>query len=131
MTPSNGVAVITAAAEKPSMTFSLDTTNNRIIGTVDDLEAIKQAVLLILDVPRFEHPIYSWNYGIESRKLIGKSMALVIPELQRYIIESLTQDDRISEVKDFKFTPSKRKLGVEFTVVSNKGSFSSGTEVSI
>ena len=127
---SSDVKIITVA-EKPSKTFSLDASNNQIIGTVDDLEAVKQAVLLILGTNRFEHPIYSWNYGIESKKLIGKPMTLVVPELERYIKEALLQDDRISEVKDFTFKQQKRKLIVGFTVVSNKGNFTTGTEVKI
>ena len=127
---SSDVKIITVV-EKPSKTFSLDASNNQIIGTVDDLEAVKQAVLLILGTNRFEHPIYSWNYGIESKKLIGRPMTLVVPELERYIKEALLQDDRISEVRDFSFRQQKRKLIVEFTVVSSKGSFATGTEVKI
>ena len=136
MIPKNSSAVMeiagTQATVKPSKTFYLDIENNRIVGMVDNLDAVKQAVLLILGTNRFEHPIYSWNYGIESRKLIGKPMSFVIPELERYVKEALLQDDRITEVKDFSFTRIDRgKLGATFTVVSVFGSFPSEKEVSV
>ena len=48
---------------QPSLTYALDAENGRIRGKVDGLEAVKQAVYLVLSTERFAHLIYSWNYG--------------------------------------------------------------------
>lgn len=64
---------------------------------------MKQTIYCILNTERFEHLIYSWNYGIELKNLIGESSTYVVPELQRVITEALLQDDRIEEVNNFNF----------------------------
>lgn len=94
---------------------------NRIIGYVDDLESIKQAIYLILSTERYQYLIYSWDYGVELIDLIGKPMPYVIAEVPRRITEALTQDDRIKDVVDFEFEAKGNKLNVTFTVVSNSG----------
>ncbi|MGV8153434.1 MAG: DUF2634 domain-containing protein [Alkaliphilus sp.] len=102
--------------EQPSSTYRLNIERNNVAGLTDKLEAVKQAIYLILSVERFEHSIYSWNYGVELVDLVGKPMPFVIPELKRRIVEALTQDGRIAEVNNFKFKIEKRKLCVAFTV---------------
>jgi hypothetical protein len=122
----------TGSTELPSKTFYLDITNNKIVGTVDNIEAVKQAVYVILNTERFKHEILSWNFGMETKPVMGMTMELAMPEIKRYITEALIQDDRIAEVKDFSFSVVKSGvLAVSFTVVSNKGSFTTETEVSV
>lgn len=106
---------------QPSKTYYLDIATNRITGYCDNLEAMKQAIYKILNTERFEYLIYSWNYGIELKNLIGERTSYVIPELERVIEEALLQDDRISEVKDFNFEKDKTNIIVTFTVVTTEG----------
>ena len=106
---------------QPSKTYYLDIATNRITGYCDNLEAMKQAIYKILNTERFEYLIYSWNYGIELKNLIGERTSYVIPELERVIEEALLQDDRISEVKDFNFEKDKTNIIVTFTVVTIEG----------
>lgn len=68
---------------------------------------MKQTIYCILNTERFEHLIYSWNYGIELKHLIGENTTFAIPELERVIQEALLQDDRISEVNNFDFKVEK------------------------
>ena len=132
MTPVNNLAVYDAfIVNEPSKTFALDMDKKRVVGTIDGLEAVKQAAYLIFRTERFYYPIFSWNYGIETRKLIGKPMALVIAESERYIKEALTQDDRITDVVDFSFEVDKKKLMVKATVFSIFGDFAVENEVSL
>ena len=56
---------------EPSNTFHIDFDRGRIIGFVDEKEALKQAILLILNTERYRFLIYSWNYGIELVDIIG------------------------------------------------------------
>lgn len=88
---------------QPSKTFKLIESKNKVIGKTDELEAVRQAIHLILNIDRYRYPIYSWNYGIEIGDLIGKPMSYVKSELKLRIPEALTQDDRINSVDSFEF----------------------------
>lgn len=105
--------------------------SSRISGYIDELESIKQAISLILSIERYEHIIYSWDYGIELVDLFGKPMSYVISELPRRIEEALTVDDRIETVTDFEFDPHGKKLYVKFTVVTTAGNIDSEVEVEV
>lgn len=121
--------------EHPTETYKVEVRTNteedRINGYTDDLEAIQQAIYLILNTERYAFPIYSWDYGVELIDLIGKPMPYVMSELPRRIKEALTQDDRIADVKDFTFEKHKSKLHTTFTVVTNSGDITSELEVTI
>lgn len=105
--------------------------SSRISGYIDELESIKQAISLILSIERYEHIIYSWDYGIELVDLFGKPMSYVISELPRRIEEALTVDDRIETVTDFEFEQKGKKLHVTFTVVTTVGNIDSEVEVEV
>lgn len=104
---------------------------NRINGLLDDLDAVEQAVYLILGTERYKFPIYSWDYGIELVDLFGKPMPFVIAELPERIKEALTVDERISNVTDFEFTQNGKKLEVSFTVVTDAGNLDTALEVEV
>lgn len=101
----------------------------RISGYVDELDAIKQAIYLILNTERYQYVIYSWDYGVELLDLYGKQMSYVMAELPRRIEEALTQDDRIEKVTDFEFEKIKSRLLVSFTVITNVGDIRMEMEV--
>lgn len=94
--------------EIPTPTPRIIMGKNRLMGSCDGLEAIKQAVYLILNVERYRYVIYSSNYGVEFDDLLGKPVPYVLPELKRRIEEALTQDDRITSVDGFEFETKKR-----------------------
>ena len=101
----------------PSKQHRMDLDRNRIIGTCDSLEAIKQTVFKILNTERYKYIIYSWNYGIELADLFGQPFRYVFPEIERRVKEALLQDDRITEVDSFEFNEPKRGVvAVNFTV---------------
>lgn len=102
--------------ELPTRTFRLNIPSNTITGFTDELEAMKQAIFLILNVQRYEHIIYSWNYGIELEDLFGQPISFVLPELKRRITEALLQDTRITGVDNFSFETTKGKVHAIFTV---------------
>lgn len=108
-------------SEQPGYTYALDIENNRIRGMVDNLEAVKQAVYLILSTERYRYLIYSWNYGVELEKLIGQDPAYAYSEIKRCIQEALLEDDRINSVDSFSFEVVGRKVHVTFTVTSIYG----------
>ena len=108
-----------------------DPPNDRINGYTDDLLALQQTIYLILGTERYEHIIYSWDYGVELLDLIGKPIPYVVAVLPRRITEALTQDDRIEDVTDFEFERNKNKLYVTFMVKSTLGDIPASTEVDI
>lgn len=117
--------------EVPSKTFFIDFINNKVVGTVDGIEAVKQAVFLILNTERYENMVYDWDYGFETQDLIGMPIGYIYPELKRRIEEALTQDDRIESVEAFDFEKSGAIVTVSFTVISKQGIFETATEVNI
>ncbi len=117
--------------EQPTKSYFIDLNKNIILGFVDGLEAVKQAVYLILNTERYEHIIYSWNYGIELHDLYGEPTSYVIPELKRRIYEALTQDDRIFGVDAFSFDVQKKSIFLTFTVNTIFGDFGAERTVNI
>ena len=101
--------------QEPSKTFKLNIEKNRVDGICDDVEALKQTIFLILNTERYEHLIYSRNYGVELNDLIGEPISYVIPELERRITEALIQDDRIENIDNFEFQNIKGKVQCRFS----------------
>ena len=102
--------------EQPTCTYKLYLDKSIIAGFVDGVEAMKQAIYLILNIERYEYLIYSWNYGIELNDLYGQPIPFVLPELKRRITEALVQDSRILGVDNFSFETNKGKVHATFTV---------------
>ncbi|MBQ9604286.1 MAG: DUF2634 domain-containing protein, partial [Firmicutes bacterium] len=74
MTPTENTGILNdfRTVIYPTKTYKLDVENNRVIGYVDGLKAMEQAVYKILMTPRFRHIIYSFNYGTEHFELMDK-----------------------------------------------------------
>src|SRR5690625_336636 len=89
--------------EEPTFTYGIDFENNRIVKNIDGLEAMEQAIYLILNTERYRYLIYDWNYGVELSDLFGKDKAYIYSELKRRIKEALMTDNRITDVTNFEF----------------------------
>lgn len=118
--------------EQPSKTYKMDMDNNSIRGHTDEQEALKQAIFRILNTERYQHIIYSWDYGIETMDLYGEPISYVCPELERRITEALTCDTRISDVSNFEFgIPQKGVVHVTFVAHTIFGEIRAEREVSV
>ncbi len=106
---------------QPTKTYKLDIEKNVIVGYCDGIDAMKQAIYKMLNTERYDYLIYSWNYGVEFKNLIGEEMTLVVPELERVIKEALLQDDRITKVNEFEFETDKETITVHFKAITNVG----------
>lgn len=131
MTPENELEEDFTIEEQSNKTYKLNIEDNTIVGTCDDLEAIKQTIYCILNTERFDCLIYSWNYGIEIKELLGEQSTYVIPELERLIKEALMQDDRIDNVIDFDFVQEKNNIKAKFKVITTVGNIEAEKEVEI
>jgi phage baseplate assembly protein W len=125
MIPIGGKVGVQAAivTPQPSRTWRIDFDSGRIVGMVDGLDAIRQAVYKILQTERFFYLVYSSNYGAEISRFLGSDRTFIQSEIKRRIREALLQDDRISAVDDFDISFEGEGVLVNFTVVSQFGSF--------
>lgn len=109
--------------EMTNKTYKVDFEKNRIIEKIDDLGALKQAIYFILNTIRYEHIIYSHNYGSELNSAIGLDFDLAKSEIERYVKEAILADDRFLEVQ--KYTAKKitsDSMLITFDVLTNYGS---------
>lgn len=107
--------------EIPTRTYALKSQYNRLYSFVEGLDAVKQAIYLILNTERYEHLIYSWNYGVELADLFGKPISYAMSEIKRRISEALLQDDRITDVGEFEFESKRSELFCKFKVYTIYG----------
>ncbi len=98
-------------------------------GSTDNLEALQQAINKMLNTEKYECPIYSFSYGIETEDLTGKNPAFVQAELKRRIVECLLQDERITGVESFSFSVSGDRMQCSFDVISIFGTMNITREV--
>ena len=102
---------------EPSHTYDVDfRTDSQIRDYADKLRAMEQAIYKIINTERYQHIIYSWNYGIELQDLFGQPIPYVYAELQRRIEEALMNDDRITKVYNFEFSNNGGDVMTEFDV---------------
>lgn len=100
------ISEVTEAEEKPSLTYKLDLERGRIVGKVDGLEAVNQAIRKAIITPRFKCLIYDNQYGSEVTEAITTQDAT--PEYTEAVIpgfieDALKPDTRILKVFDFSF----------------------------
>lgn len=104
----------TQIVELPSKTYKLNLNINdtvfkdgvkfeatevdKIIGFVDNLEAIRQAVYHILMTERYAYLIYDENYGIELEQYIGQDLEYINNTIESTLQEALMHDLRITNV---------------------------------
>ncbi len=108
-------------------TYKITTEN--IQGYTDYLSALQQAIYKVLNTEKYEYPIYSLDYGIDTESLIGKDSAYVCIELKRRIQECLLRDERIQSVDNFQFTANGDSLTCIFNVTSIYGELTVTKEV--
>lgn len=131
MIPQSNIDVELSLDESIETSRTYRMVGDRIQGYTDGLDALKQAIYKVLNTERYEYPIYSFNYGIELESLLGKDPIYVQIELKRRIRECLLQDDRITEVDNFRFEVAGDTIKCTFDVHSIFDNFTASREVTI
>lgn len=107
---------------EPSKTYAANLEKARFIGKIDETEAVKQAVMKMIQTERYEYEIYSWDYGIELQDLFGKPIPYVMSEVKQRITDALLADDRIELVGDFLIERAEKNvLHCSFSVTTTQG----------
>ena len=114
---------------QPSLSWNINKDTNRIEGTVDGLQAVRQAAEIILNVERYRWQIYRPYSGMEWAGLIGQDPGYVGAELQRRLVDALTVDDRITGISNYEYTTDGQKLRATFQVDTVYGSYEAEQEV--
>ena len=116
----------------PTKTFRLDMENGRIIGSIDDSEAVMQFIKKVLDTSKYAYEIYDWYYGNQLNLLAGQPYEYVVARVPKIIEEALCCDDRVTGVRDFTFTKTELdSCTVSFYVDTIYGSQKVETEVQL
>lgn len=111
---------------QPTKTYKLNFAGQPSPGFISGLEAMEQAIFLILHTERFTYEIYSWNYGIELADKFGEAnIPLLQTNLKLAISEALMADDRILKVDEFSFERNKSNLYITFLVETTEGAVAS------
>lgn len=118
---SSGTSSSLVVEFQPNKSYKMLIADEKVQGTVDDLAAVEQACYKALNTERYQHVIYSWNYGVELQDLFGKPIPYVFSELPRRIREALIQDERVNDVTDFDLSHSKGDVLAKFKVVTIRG----------
>lgn len=117
--------------EQPSRTWYINKETNRLQGECDGLEAVRQAVEIILSVERFRWQIYSPYSGMQWEGLIGQDPGYVASELQRRIRDALSVDSRVTGLSDFSYSVSGNALTASLTVNTVYGDTQTTVEVNL
>ncbi len=111
------IDTVTEAEEQPSLTYRLDLDNGRIVGKVDGLGAVNQAIRKAIITPRFKCLIYDNQYGSEIEDaIIAKDATAEYIEAvtEGFVKDALRPDTRILSVYDFQFEFENDKAYIFF-----------------
>lgn len=75
MIPTNGVIENAVKIEYSNTTYGIDFVNKVVKSNIDNIEALKQSIYIMLNVERYDYLIYNYNYGIELKKFVRKGYA--------------------------------------------------------
>lgn len=113
----------------PTNTFLVNTDAEQIAGMDGGLEAMRQAVEIILTTKRFNHQIYTSNFGAELEDLIGEDPDYIESTLPERIRDAFSVDDRILSEQNYNFTQSGDTMLVTFDVTTVFGTFNAGVQI--
>jgi len=123
MLPINPYANIsTEIVEMPTYTYHFDMQSKRILGHIDGLDAMVQALNKLFETERFAWEIYTSNYGIELENLIGQEIAFVTTALEGRIRDAIFADDRVINLRSVTISVAdKESLVVDCWIETTQG----------
>ena len=108
----------TYTIENSEITYLIDRETNTIKGLGGGKEAFEQYVYLAMQTERFEYPIFSNNYGFQSKDIISKDPNYIQALFEKRVRECLT-DSRVLGINEFKYDNSENKnkvMSAEFNI---------------
>lgn len=123
-----------AGEVEPYREYEIDPETKRFTGRIlEGTEAILTWIIFTLKSKRYEHEIYSWEYGEEFSEMIGNSYEpdLLQSEAKRMVEEALLVNEHITAINNFEAEQIKDKLHISFSVETDQGDTDSESEVDI
>lgn len=111
--------------EQPSLTYRLDLERGHIIGRVDGLEAINQAIKKALITPRFRCSIYDNQYGSELKQTViaeDATREYIDADMSRLVRDALLPDSRILDAYDVSLSFDGEEARIHLTAKTIFGS---------
>ncbi len=118
--------------EETSRTYKLDLDAGRIMGFVDDIDAVEQAIRKAIATPRFDCLIYDDQYGSETAcadMAVGATEEYRRSAIEGFIRDALSQDIRILEIGEFEIEFVDDEAYVSFSVSTIFGEIKLDKEV--
>lgn len=109
---------------QPSRTWLINRQTMRIQSQTDGLEAVRQAVDIMLNTRRYGWQIYDSNIGEELELLVGEEVDYIISAFPQMVEDALSIDERIIAVENFQYTQNGDSLAWTFDVRTVYGDFS-------
>lgn len=106
---------------EPSLTYKFDFETGQLTEEmIDEIEAIRQAVLKSIYTVRDKYLIYSEEYGCDISYLLGQTFSQEYLELEvpRLIEEAQLPDDRVEELINFEVIKTEDTLSATFEIVT-------------
>lgn len=110
--------------EEPYREYELDPVTGKLTGRIiEGTDAVAVWALLALRSERYDHTIYSWDFGEEFSAMIGNSYEpdLLQSEVQRMVEECLLVNEHITGIKDLVAEQIDDLLHITFTLVTDQG----------
>ena len=109
---------------QPSQTWLINRQTMRVQSQTNGLEAVRQAVDIMLNTRRYGWQIYGSNLGEELELLIGEDADYIISTFPQMVEDALSIDERIIAVENFQYTQDGSTLTWTFDVRTVYGDFS-------
>lgn len=113
--------------ELPTNTFLVE--EEQVAGMNDSIEAMRQAVEIILTTERYDYQIYTENFGVELEDLVGKDPDYIEAVFPGLIRDAFSVDERILREENYKFNFTGDTMTISFDVVTVFGTFTQGVEI--
>lgn len=109
------MAYETEKIEYADTTWYIDDVTKSIKGYCNGYQAIKQQVKIIINTERFAYPIFSNNFGIQTKDLLGGTNDFIESMIKKRLKDGLT-DRRIIDLSNFEFNGIKDDTGITGSV---------------
>lgn len=122
--PDFPIVEIQEETQIPNRTYKLDLDKGRIVGYVDDEEAIQQAASKILRTPRFDCYAYNDQYGSEITRLLGDkdvTQEYIEAEMEFLLNDALCADGRFLGIEDLQMSFDGDEAFFSFTADTTYG----------
>lgn len=131
--PQSGIDLSRGVAfqDQPSLTWIADPVTHRLRGRGDNLEAVRQAVEIIVNVERFKWQIYSPNFGVDLDNLLARDAGYVASELQRRLADAILPDNRLLGISGFSYAVDGPVMTAAVTVSTVFGDINTTLEVTL